>query len=102
MFIHTRDLVDSIVIPQYIVWQDYTSQWLTVVLPKCCSFNPNMFAMKTNISSSLVRFVEPSFPFLQFIPGLPHALCLLLHGVRRICRVQKGTSLSIISQRRCN
>ncbi|TMS16943.1 Limb region 1 homolog-like protein [Larimichthys crocea] len=38
-----------------------------------------------------IAFVEPSFPFLQFIPGLPHALCLLLHGVRRICRVQKGS-----------
>lgn len=42
--------------------------------------------------SSLVRLVEPSFPFLQLVPGLPHALCLLLHGVGGICRLEKGTN----------
>lgn len=42
--------------------------------------------------SSLVRLVEPSFPFLQLVPGLPHALCLLLHGVRGICRLEEGTN----------
>lgn len=44
------------------------------------------------MSSSLVRLVEPSFPFLQPVPGLPHALCLLLHGVGGICRLEEGTN----------
>lgn len=38
--------------------------------------------------------MEPSLPLLQFVPGLPHALRLLLHRVRGICRVTKGTSFS--------
>ena len=36
------------------------------------------------------RLVEPSLSLFQFVPGLPHALCLFLHRVRGICRVQKG------------
>lgn len=45
----------------------------------------------------LDRFVEPSFPFLQLVPGLPHAFCIFLHWVRGICRIQKGSICSTSS-----
>lgn len=44
-----------------------------------------------NKHSLLLRIMESSFPFLQLVPGLPHALCLLLHGVRGVCRLEKGS-----------
>lgn len=52
-----------------------------------------MFARNIlNISLCLVRIVEPSFSFLQFVSGLSHALCLLLYRVGGIRRLQKGSS----------
>lgn len=44
-----------------------------------------MFVMHSR--SLLLRIMEPSFSFLQLVPGLPHALRLLLHGVRGVCRL---------------
>lgn len=41
-----------------------------------------LFKLKDSL---LLRIMEPSFPFLQLVPGLPHALRLLLHRVRGVC-----------------
>lgn len=52
---------------------------------------------------SLVRFLrimEPSFPFLQLVPGLPHAFCLLLYGVGGLCGLQKGSGDKLTRGRR--
>lgn len=72
---------------------DYTPRWWIAVLPAFFFFTKT-FPLWTDCLECFfflpIRLVEPSFPLLQLVPGLPHALRLLLHRVRGICRVKKG------------
>lgn len=72
------------------------SLWSVMVLLLC--FSPNWTKSMSelhleNLCFSHFRLVELSFPFLKFVPGLPHAFRLLLHRVRGVCRIQKGTAI---------